>query len=248
MISGVSGLKKRVVNAINSMIRPSGVQLVRTPDKFEDYIPFAATQAGARAAGLSVGDYIDSRFNVPGSTQDTIDRLAELGVFERPLTRVCEIGPGSGRYLEKVAARCRPERYEIYETAADWRRWLVDEYAVIAQPTDGRTLAATPDTSIDLVHTHKVLNGLEILDICRYFEEMVRVADPHATIVFDILTEACLDEPTLQKWLDSGAGYITSMTAQQFAIDFFTRHGFEHVGSFFATSMPGKTHYQVFRR
>ncbi|CAM4338391.1 methyltransferase domain-containing protein [Nocardia ninae] len=232
----------------NVLLTPSGFQLVRRTDEFEDYIPFEQTQAAATAAGLSVGDYIDREYNVPGCTQDTIDQMAELGAFDRPICRVCEIGPGSGRYLEKVIARCAPQSYEIYETAGPWRDWLTTTYNVTARPTDGVKLSATPDGTVDLVHSHKVLNGLKILDICSYFYEIARIAGPESVVVFDILTEDCLDEDTLRRWLDSGAGYVTSMTTKQFAVDFFGRRGFECVGSFFATSMPGKTHYLVFKR
>ncbi|MFE3447093.1 class I SAM-dependent methyltransferase [Nocardia sp. NPDC059180] len=230
------------------MLRPVGFQVVRPVDDFADYIPFERTQAAALAAGLPVGEYIDREFNVPGSTQDTIDRMAALGVFDRPIARVCELGPGSGRYLEKVIATCSPRSYEIYETAAPWRDWLVDTYHVTAQPTDGHTLAATADRSVDLVHSHKVLNGLKILDTCRYLDEIARVAAPGGAVVFDVLTERSLDEATLRRWLDSGAGYVTSMMSERFAVDFFARRGFAFLGDFFATSMPGKTHYLVFER
>lgn len=52
-------------------------------------------------------------------------------------------------YLVKTIDKCKPEYYEIYETASKWMDWL--------------------------------------------------------TIVFDILTEDCLDGETTQKWLASGS-------------------------------------------
>ncbi len=174
--------------------------------------------------------------------------MAKLGVFDQAISSVCEIGPGSGRFLEKIIKKCNPEYYEIYETAPTWRDWLASTYHVVAQPTDGKNLSGTPDQSMDLVHTHKVLNGLKILNICEYFYEFARIAKEHSIIVFDILTEDCLDEETLNRWLSSGADYITSMTAKQFTIDFFSQRGFECVGNFFVTSLPGKTHYFVFKR
>lgn len=244
----MTNFKRASLSLVNTILEPIDIQVVRPSKEFQDFILFEETQAGAAKAGLSVGDYIDQQYNIPGSTQDTIDQMSRLGVFDQPISRVCEIGPGSGRYLTKVIEKCRPEYYEIYETAPKWRNWLAQEYRVVAQPTDGMKLTTTPDRTIDLVHTHKVLNGLKILNICQYFVEMVRVVNEHGVIVFDILTEDCLDEETMQKWLTSGADYITSMTTKQFAIDFFVRRGFDYVGSFFAISMPGKTNYFVFRR
>ncbi len=240
--------KKSLFTSANTLLKSADLQLIRPSKLFQDFIPFEETQTAAQEAGLSVGDYIDQRYNVPGSTQDTIDQMEKLGVFNTPLTNVCEVGPGSGRFLDKVIKKSTPKSYEIYETAPKWRDWLAATYPVINQPTDGMKLTSTQNRSIDLVHSHKVLNGLKILNICTYFYEFARVAKKHSVIVFDILTEDCLDEGTLNSWLTSGADYITSMTTKQFAIDFFNRRGFECVGDFSAVSLPGKTHYFVFKR
>jgi hypothetical protein len=233
---------------INALLKPIDIQIIRPSKDFKYYIPFEETLNGAKEMGLSVGDYIDLKFNVPGSTQDTIDQMDKLGAFDFAQAHVCEIGPGSGRYLVKTIEKCKPEYYEIYETAPKWASWLASEYHAVSQPTDGMKLSATPGKSMDLVHSHKVLNGLKIINICQYFYEMARVVKEHGVIVFDILTEDCLDEGTTQKWLASSADYITSMTAKQFTVDFFARRGFRCMGDFFATSLPGKTHYFVFRR
>jgi len=241
-------LKKMLFNFVNAFLEPLGLRLERLRDDFKTFIPFETTLAEAARAGLSVGDYIDLRHNVPGATQDTVDQMARLGVFDPAPKRICEIGPGSGRFMVKVIERCHPEHYEFYETAPKWREWLAQTYKAIAQPTDGMQLSATPDRSIDLVHTHKVLNGLKILNILGYFAEMERVCKEHGWVVFDILTEDCLDEETMQQWLSAGTDYITSMTNRQLAIDYFTRRGFTCAGSFFITSVPGKTNYFVFKR
>ena len=241
-----SRLKRLPVKAINSFLSVLDLQLVRRGRTFQDYIPFQETLSAARAAGLSVGDYIDAKHNVPGATQETIDRMKDLGVFDRKIEHVCEIGPGSGRYLERTIRLCHPATYEIYETAADWRQWLVREYKVTAHPADGRSLSQTPSHSRDLVHAHKVLNGLPILTACRYLAEMVRVVRDGGVIVFDLLTEECMDEITLDRWVASGADYVCSMMPRQYAIDYFHRRGFRFVGSFFITSVPGMTQYFVF--
>jgi hypothetical protein len=244
----MAGRKSAALAAVNRVLDRAGVQLVRPSTTFQDYIALETTLAGAKAAGLSVGDYIDRTFNVPGSTQETIDRMAQLGVFQRSTQTVCEIGPGSGRYLEKVLQQCQPERYEIYETAEPWRDWLVERYPVVALPVDGSHLSGTADRSVDLVHSHKVLNGLPVITACSYFFEMSRVAAEHSTLVFDVLTEDCLDDDTLRGWMSSGTPYVTSMIGRQFTLDFFARRGFACVGEFDIASRPGRTHYFVFTR
>jgi len=89
-----------------------------------------------------------------------MDGLAALGVFIDLIEKVCEIGPDSGRYLEKTIARCRPQHCEIYETSPEWRNWLVQQFKVTARTCNGRDLAETESGSVGLVHAHKVFPGL----------------------------------------------------------------------------------------
>ena len=242
------------LRSVNAALRRAGVQLVRSSHReFEDYkdfIPFEKTIAGARAKGLSVADYVDVEHNQAGATQQHFDRLMELGAIHAGIRRVCEIGPGSGRYLQRVIAACRPERYEIYETAEPWRNYLVSTYPVVAQPTDGTSLAATATGSVDLVHAHKVFPGIPFLVTYRYFEEVARVAAPGCKVVFDIVTEGCMDDTTVARWLDSGAGYqdYPNMMPRQYVVDLFARRGFTADGSVMVPMRPGVTECLVFTR
>lgn len=114
--------KRYARESINSILGLVGAEVVARHSWSEPrtFIPFRQTLAGAQKASLSVSDYIDLKHNVPGATQETIDRIADLGVFDGQIERVCEIGPGSGRYLEKTLRACNPSYYEIYETATEW--------------------------------------------------------------------------------------------------------------------------------
>lgn len=246
-------IRHSVKVTVNSFLNRTGLELrsLNSPfTDYRDYIPFQDTLEGATTAGLTVGDYIDRRFNVPGSTQDTIDRMAALGVFADPIEAVCEIGPGSGRYLAKTRDVCRPSRYEVYETAADWADWLATQYDVVVQPCDGVTLAATATASVDLVQAHKVMPGQPSLVICRYYEEMVRVVRPGGKIVFDIVTENCMTDDVLAQWLATGGGYqhYPCLIPRQFTIDFFAARGVAFRGSFLVPMLPGKTECMVFAK
>jgi hypothetical protein len=174
--------------------------------------------------------------------------MTELGVFSHLIERVCEIGPGSGRYLDKTMAACRPAYYEIYETATDWRSWLVKKYHVKAQPTDGVSLAQTPTGSMDLVHSHKVFAGLPFLAILKYFSEMARVARPGGHIVFDVVTEDCFDADVMQSWLSSGVTWANCLIPKQLACEFFAARGFSLAGCFLVPMKPGVTQYFVFSK
>jgi hypothetical protein len=215
------------------------------------FIPFEPTLKAADAAGLSVGDYIDQVMNgIPGATQNTIDQMRSLGVFSGKLATVLEIGPGSGRYLEKTLRECSPERYEIYETAEPWAAYVVKKYGVVRQPTDGASLAATPASSVDLVQAHKVFSGVELMITLQYWREMVRVTRAEGYVAFDIVTEGCLMPETVARWVDSGmkTGAYPSAVPRQVAVRYFEENGFACVGSFLVPMGPGLTETIVFRK
>ena len=243
---------KRVTrDSINSLLNVVDVELVKKKKYFSDYrdyIPLQETVEAARQANMSVGDYIDFQHNEPGATQKTIDKLKELGVFDTNIDKVCEIGPGSGRYLEKIFQICGPDCYEIYETSDEWAKWLVSNYPIVEQPTDGSSLLGTPSDSMDLVHTHKVLPGQPSLVICRYYLEMIRVVRKGGKIVFDIVTEQCMEDDMLDSWLRAGAGYqhYPCLVPRQFTIDFFGSRGFSFDGDFLVRMKPGWTNYFAF--
>jgi ubiquinone/menaquinone biosynthesis C-methylase UbiE len=228
-----------------------GYTVARKNKDFKSYIPFQKTLADAKKCGLSVGDYIEMKYNLPGTPQYTIDQMTELGVFDSPIKHICEIGPGSGRYLEKVMNVCCPDSYEIYETAADWKERLIKEYKVTAHNPNGYSLDQSATNSIDLVHTHKVLQGLSILNVCSYFNEMARVVRNNGSIVFDILTEECLSEENVENWLLSTYmedQWMKTMVGKDFAINYFSNKGLSFIGSFIAPMKPGITQYFVFKK
>jgi methyltransferase family protein len=256
--NGRTAIVRRLLGAAakgtNVVLRRAGAEIVRygprPMEEFSDYIAFAPTIAGAKAAGMSVGDYIDSKHNRPGITQETIDQLRELGALRPGVNSVCEIGPGSGRYLEKTIAICKPARYEIYETAKEWKAYLAETYKVVAHDADGKTLQQTPSGSVELVMAHKVFPGTPFLTTIRYLGEMARVVAPGGRVVFDVITEACMDAPILERWLASGAGYQSypNPHSRQYIVEFFARHHCTLDGSFTVSMEPGLTECMVFTR
>lgn len=207
--------------------------------------PLRQTLEAAKKAGLSVGDYIDRKYQVPGASQATIDQLEGFGIFNQKIHSVCEIGPGSGRYLEKVQRLCAPRSYEIYETDENWSDWLAQTYHVTAHDADGTNLRDTANGSIDLVHAHKVFVYLPFLATCRYLYEMIRVARSGGWIVFDIVSENCMDDASLEKWFASG-NYYPCMMPREFVTGFFAKQKCSLRSTFLAPMMPGQSEYLVF--
>lgn len=235
---------------VNGVLRLVDLELKRREAEraVQDFLPLQETIEAARKAGVSVGDYVDNRHGTDG-THLTIERMTELNVFGRGIDRVCEIGPGSGRYLEKIIRLCTPSCYEIYETAGDWAEWLVKQYGVISQRCDGKTLADTPSQSIDLVQAHKVFVCVPFFTTCGYLKEMARVVRPGGAVVFDIFTENCMDDETVEKWFSAGVysfNYDPSFMSKQYAIHFLSRRGLVFAGSFLVPLWPGLTECMVF--
>jgi SAM-dependent methyltransferase len=244
-----------VKSGVKRVFGRAGFEIVRSANNLggvDDFIPFQATMRAARAAGLSVGDHIDEVMNgTPGATQSTIDELRALGVFAARPDAVLEIGPGSGRYLEKTLKECSPDRYEIYETAEPWANYLVTTFGVVAQPTEGSSLAPTPDGSVDLVQAHKVFNTVTFLCASRYFFEMARVTRPGGRIVFDVMTETCLDPAAVRAWAERGGaghGSYPAAMPRRTCVDLFATLGCTLEASFLAPMGVAFTEVLVFRK
>jgi hypothetical protein len=246
-------LKKMLATA-NHALAPVGLKLSRSGHDWGDvstFIPFEETIAEAEKSGLPLGDFIDARQGIAGATQATIDEMKKLGVFQQPVSAVLEIGPGSGRYLEKTLRECSPERYEIYETAPQWASYLTGHYPVVSLPTDGTSLRPTPTASIDLVHAHKVFSTVTFATTAGYWCEIDRVIKPSGHVVFDVMTERCLPAETIATWAGRGipshSSYPAAMPSE--AVNgFFAARGFKMIGSFLSPMPPGQTEVLVFRK
>jgi len=240
---------------VNKALAPIGMKITRIGNHdwsdVANFIPFERTMEAARKAGMSVGDYVDSGMNTStGSSQSTIDKMASLGVFTEPLRTVVEIGPGTGRYLEKTLKIGRPLRYEIYETAGPWSAYLVKEYTVALQRTDGYSMSDTADSSADMVHAHKVFSTVPFMVTCCYWHEMARVIRPGGWAVFDVVTDRCLGGDAMQTWAKSGIrnGSYPAVMPREVAVSFFAGKGFKLAGNFIVPMPPGTTELLVFKR
>jgi SAM-dependent methyltransferase len=240
---------------VNKSLAPVGIRITRLDNHdwndVASFIPLERTLEAARAANMSVGDYVDSVMNgTPGSSQATIDKMASCAVFSEPLGTIVEIGPGTGRYLAKTLELAAPSRYEIYETAGPWSDYLVKEYDVVLKATDGYSLSGTPDNSADLVHAHKVFSTVPFMVTCCYWQEMARVIRPGGWAVFDVMTERCLSKDSMLIWSRCGIrnGSFPAVMPREVAIDFFTSNGFTLASSFIAPLPPGTTELLLFKR
>jgi hypothetical protein len=220
-----------------------------------EFLPLKETLNAARAAGLPLADYIEQKYGHhtggPSPTDQTIQGMASFGVFDSPAQNVCEIGPGSGRYLERTIARAHPAHYEIYETDIEWRKWLVEQYQVTAKKCDGHTLSETDSASVALVQAHKVFPVTPFFVTVSYLREIVRVVRPGGWVVFDIITESCLTPPRIQSWFDADVfawSWSPQLVSRDFAIKLLSDYSISLVGNFFVPLYPGVTECLIFRK
>ena len=241
--------RRTIQKAVNTILIPAGYELLPRfkRDYVRSYQPLGRTLKEAKKAGLSMGDYIDKKFQVPGVTQSTVDQLEKYGIFSAEVRRICEIGPGTGRYLERVQRLCAPCLYEVYETDPQWDDYVVRTYHVISREADGTSLRHTAEGSVDLVHAHRVFPYLPFVAQCRYFMEMARVTRPGGWIVFDIITENCMPEELLVKWI-ADQRYDACMMPHKYVTDLFSVRRCSLQWSFFIPFLPGKSEYLVFRK
>lgn len=243
--------RRRIERAVNRGLGHFGIKLVRrvpTPTIGGRRMSDADLLRAARARGLSPGACLEEMFGRPGRAEQIVARMAGAGALDSGVASVCEIGPGSGLYIEAVLARLRPERYEIYEIEPERTAFLERQYPVTARPADGESLAATESGAIDLVHAHGVFVTLPFLTNCAYFEEIARVTAPGGWVCFDIVTEDCLDPDALDAWISSPLRYLSLHSRAQ--IDrFFAGRGLDLVDAF---DMPllvqGRARYFIFRK
>jgi SAM-dependent methyltransferase len=237
----------RIASAINALLQPLGLKLVRKEPFSYQFISvrWVIQEAGKR--NLPVREYLAKLWDHAGREKEMAERLTEFGVFESPVKKVCEIGPGTGMGLRAVLQCCRPERYEIYETARDWRDWLVQEYGILACAADGARLASTLSDSVDLVHAHGVFVCTPFLTTIGYLAEMARVTKPGGFLVFDVLTENCFPLEALQRWFDSPHRYPVFI-GRQFAAEFLAGAGVDMKAAFLARHGEGQSEYLVFRK
>jgi hypothetical protein len=241
------GWKRQARQSVNNVLRRCGFELIRLnkPHYVIGFLPLQETVEKARAAKMSLCDWLDQNHNEPGATPRTIEQLHALGVFQGPIDSVCEIGPGSGRFLDKILQHCQPRQYEIYETEADWSEWLEANYPVKRRKADGKSLSASASDAVDLVASFRVFVALPFLVTLAYMNEMVRIVRPGGMVVFDVVTEECMDEETTARWLVSGSTYPV-VTSRRCITQFFEQHGFWLVGDFFIPLRPGRSEYFVY--
>lgn len=171
------------------------------------YIDAKKTIKSAQKAGKSICEYVEEIWDIKGQTDMIIKRMRQVGALSQ-CSDVCEIGPGTGRYLERIIEEVKPHRYHIYEIDKDWRDFIYKTYNnVITHPADGHTLSFTESGSCGLVCAFGVFVYLSFLNSFEYFKEMIRVCSKGGFIMFDIFSDREWNEKIIERWLATKERY-----------------------------------------
>lgn len=190
---------------VRRLLRRFGLQVSRIGGGFIDV---RATVADAKKKGLALNDCIELNADDPakrGRRDRVLDQLLHCGALDRVL-RVCEIGPGTGRYTERIIGTCQPRNYDIYETHRGWRRYLLQTHgtdtatSLHAPEANGTSLGDTPDNSCELVHAHAVFVYLPVMTVIGYITEMLRVCRNGGHICFDYIAAEDFDADAAARW------------------------------------------------
>jgi SAM-dependent methyltransferase len=245
-------VRRRVKKFALRIFQQRGYTLVKAG---QGYIAAQEVVAAARSRGLSVCEYRESLEDNPrkvGRRDRIVKRLKEAGVFQN-ITTVCEIGTGTGMYLEKILLSASPSRYEVYETDVGWVDFIKAEYGahstcrVVCHPCDGRSLSDTGDGSVDLVHAHGVFVYLPLLQSLAYLRECIRVSRPGGFIVFDCYLDSTFSSmKQVEPWL-AGSHHWPVVIPKVLLDDLASRYHMRVVDQFDEIHASGTCNYLIWK-
>ena len=242
----VKSLSSRVLTATNKILAKVGVKIARVRSVY-GYLEAKDVIENAKKANVSVCEYLERQSPHETTAREVIVQLQKRGVFEKTPKSVLEIGAGSGRYLSNLIEAIGNTDYQIYEPASDWSNWLAQTYSVKNQPCDGSSLAATNSESIDFVHANGVFVYINFLTTYQYFQEMIRVARPGSWIVFDVISENCLSDEQVTKWIESSFDFPAFLSRVHIE-NYFVARGCKLEGSFLSKLAAGSSEYLIFKK
>ncbi len=198
----------KLTHIINNLVSWTGYHIEQNVSRYVDAKKISKL---AQLEGISVCEYLE-RLNTDkrkiGRRDRIIRRLNRIGIFNNAQV-ICEIGAGTGMYLEEVIKYAPVKRYEVYETAEDWNEYLKKNYSkhihnLIIHKADGISLKDTKSKSVDLVHAHAVFVYIPVINTFKYLLECIRVCKKGGYIVFDTISNLGFGVNEASNWIKTG--------------------------------------------
>lgn len=177
------------------VLRPFGYEvrdrvLAERPEGFPGYL------AEARRLGLDVNDYEEQRlgWRLPRPTLDEV-----LLPYLDETSRVCEIGPGTGRWSRHILEHLPRGELHLVDASPWMVRFLADYFrhapSVRAHLGDGQSLPFEASGWLDAVFSANTLVELKLGVIYLYLRDCARVLKPGGHVVVDYI-----DPTTVEGW------------------------------------------------
>jgi ubiquinone/menaquinone biosynthesis C-methylase UbiE len=248
----IQGAIDRVISYYDSLLNRYGYTISKSG---YGYINAKETVRNAQIAGLSICEYLESKEDNPkksGRRNRIIEKMKSEGLFQN-CPSACEIGTGTGMYLEKVLSEAKPSKYEIYETAGDWVEFLKQEYQshnkniLVLHPANGINLCCTKSNSCDLVHAHAVFVYISLMQIFEYIQDAARVCKPGKYVVFDCFLDTSFDLQSLNAWMNSKWRFPV-IIPEKLLLDFTAAHALQLTGRFKEIYGASSIDYLIFKK
>lgn len=156
----------------------------------------------SRRKNITLAQWFVNKLDLQLSYDAMVNRIFEVVQLDDSQSTICEIGPGTGKFMEKFIQKYKPKKYEFYEINKDLAQYLEETYdndycEVKRLDSDGMSLKKTPSESISMVFAGNVWPILEYTKTYSYWLEMIRVCESGGYIVFDTCTEDTYTEDVL---------------------------------------------------
>lgn len=177
------------------LLAPAGYELrdrvlSERPEGFPGYLE------ASRRAGMDVNDYTEQAlgWKLP---QPTLEQV--LFPYLEPDSRVCEIGPGTGRWSRHIVPRIPRGELHLVDRSPWIARFLRAYFAgspnVQAHVGDGQTLPFAETGWLDVVFSANTFVALKLGVVYHYVRDCSRVLRPGGYSVFDYV-----DPTTEEGW------------------------------------------------
>ena len=226
-------LTKRIFeSAVSRALRPLGYELrdrvlSERPEGFPAYL------ADAQAARMDVNDYEEQRlgWRPPLPTLE-----ATIFPFLREDSKVCEIGPGTGRYTRHILQRIPRGEMHLVDLSPWMVRFLTDYFGgdtrVRAVANDGLSLPFDVDAWLDVIFVAATLVSTKLGVVYLYAREFARTLKPGGILAFDYVDPTTeygwkylhTQAPSLAGVFAFHSGPVINRVFEEAGFDILSRH------------------------
>jgi ubiquinone/menaquinone biosynthesis C-methylase UbiE len=242
------GLTSSIKDLLKKLIASTGYEINAIGSRGLGYISAESVLTKAIEKNLTVNQYLEELWGLDTHAAGIIKNFElEKYLGKEPLN-IVEIGAGTGVYIDKLIKTLGRENiglYQVYETAADWVKYLEETYPVQLPESNGYQLKSTDPGSVDLVHAHGVFVYTSFITSMSYLKEMIRVVTKGGIVAFDVFDQSSYTDEIIDKWISSGHTY-PNIVPEESIIELFSQNGFRLLKTFHSAFEPGRSKYFVF--